>query len=245
MLGSLFLALLPASYLEAAEQPEQALRARVEEYYSLLQQARWSEAEAYVAQDSRETFRNLSKKPFLSFRVKSFDIESEKARATAVVEVQVVAMPSPQPIWIPQSTHWRLVEGAWYVEMPRAEGDRLSALFASQKKNETPPPEELRFEGHRYHLGLVKPGELKVARFPFTNVTDHVVTLADVVTGCACLKVLTEKRKYQPGESGQLTIQFDPTGYTYQYGQTVIVTTDPGGLKTKLTITADLMPQSR
>ena len=86
----------------------------------------------------------------------------------------------------------------------------------------------MKFGGHRFGLGLMKNGEKKVARFPFTNPTDHLVTITQVATGCECLTVKDFKKEYKPGESGELVIEFDSTNYPGLYAQTMVVKTSPG-----------------
>ena len=69
------------------------------------------------------------------------------------------------------------------------------------------------------------------------------MTLTAVLAGCECLRVKTEKKEYQPGESGELVIEFDPSGYKYNYEQTIVVKTDPGDLSTHLHIRAFVLPR--
>lgn len=231
-----------AAGAEGSDQ-EQALRGRVEGFYSLMQVARWSQAEAYVAQDSLENYRDQSKKPFLDFEISSIQLDPGGESATVTVQMTFFTMYSPQPLTLPRSTRWRLVDGDWYVEVPKPDPAAMSKVFSSKGKGSSPrPPEELKFEGHRYGLGVLQPGEVKVARFPFTNVTDHVVTISEVILGCECLKLKTEKMSYEPGESGELVIEFDSTGIEYQYGQSVMLKTAPGDRTTYLTIVAHVVP---
>ena len=233
----------------AGDEPkrEQALRARVEDFYSRMQLSRWAQAEAYVTEESKDDFRNESKKPFLGFQVESVKLDSDGGSATVVVRLQVFTAFSPAPIPFPRTTQWRLVDGLWYVVAPKPRPGRLQSAFGSlQGKSSSAAarqPEELKFKGRHYDLGRFQSGQVKLARFPFTNVTDHVVTLTAVLTGCECLQVKTEKKEYEPGESGELMIEFDPTDYKYKYEQTVVVKTDPGDLTTYLHIRAFVLPR--
>ena len=239
--------LLGAALVGEHPEQEQALRARVEDFYSLMQLGRWAQAEAYVTEKSKENFRNESKKPFLGFQVESVKLNPSGHDATVTVRIQVVTAFSPTtPMPFPRTTHWRLVDGLWYVVAPKPKPGGLQSVFGSlQGKGSSAAArrsEELKFKGHRYGLGTIQQGQVKVARFPFTNVTDHVVTLTAVLTGCECLRVKTEKKEYQPGESGEVVIEFDPTGYKDPYSQTIVVKTDPGGLTTFLTVHGYVVP---
>lgn len=232
--------------LPAGEQPaelEQALRQRVQEYYSLLQLGRWTQAEAYVTEDTREEYRNQNKNAFLGFSIAELAVDPDGSEAKVTVQIHFFTGISPQPVASPRRTHWRLEEdGLWYVEIPKPDPRVLDGVFGGPKREYTPPPEELKFEGHRYGLGRVERGQIKQARFPFTNVTDHVVTLSEVLTGCECLQDKTKKREYQPGESGELVIEFNPEGYQRDYIQTILVKTNPGDVTSYLTVAAYVMP---
>ena len=49
--------------------------------------------------------------------------------------------------------------------------------------------------------------------------------------------------EYQPGETGELVIDFDSTNYEYAYAQTVVVSTSPGDVKSYLKIAAHVVPR--
>ena len=237
----------PAVFASAEEssKQEQALRTRVEEFYNFLQQGQWFQAEPYLTEDSREPFQNqwrsafMGSKPFVGFKVESAKLDPDGQNATAVVRLLVFTQFSAEPAEVPRTSRWRLVNNIWYLVFPKADPNAQNSLF--NVKNSRPAkaqPEQLKFKGHRYGFGIVQPGEIKTSRFPFTNVTDHLVKLAAVLTSCECLRVKTTKSEYKPGESGELVIEFDPTGYEQFYYQTIVVKTDPGDVKTLLDIEA-------
>jgi uncharacterized protein DUF1573 len=220
-----------------ATEQEQVLRKRVEELYGLMQAGRWKEVEPYVTEDSLEAFRNQKRNPLLGFRVGSIKLDADGQAATVEVQLQVIPPPSPAPVTIPQTTRWRLVGGVWQVILakPVAEPFNLGGKTG-------PPHEELKFKSHRYELGKIPEGQAKIARFPFTNVSTHPVQITDVLTGCDCLQVRLEKKEYNPGESGELAVKFDSADHQFLYEQTIVVKTDPGDLKSRLTISAFVDP---
>ncbi|MBZ5565186.1 MAG: DUF1573 domain-containing protein [Acidobacteriia bacterium] len=227
---------------------EPALRERVQEFFGLLQAGRFSEAEKYLTDDSKESFRYQQRSPFLSFEIKSVKVAADGKSAAVEVLMQAFAPQlSTKPLPMPSLTRWQLVDGTWYAVIPKPDPDAMKKLLRPSATgagtNPAPPPvEELKFKGHTYTLGVVKPGQIKTARFPFTNVTDHVVTITKIDTGCDCLKAKTEKKSYKPGESGELTVDFDPTDYSRGYIQSMVFKTDPGGVLSFLTIKAYVMP---
>ncbi len=247
LIASLFLISFSASANadSSLEEAKAALRARVEEFYSLLQVGRWDPAEAYVVENSREAYRKESKNPFLGFQVDSIKLDPDGKSAAVVVQIQFIAAFSPTPVSLARTTRWKLMEGTWYIEIPPAQPrvDNSLALFQPTPKTSASPPEELKFKGHRFGLGKMQPGEKKVARFPFANVTDHVVRITEVLTGCECLKVRLEKEEYKPGESGEIVVEFDSTRYENEYTQTLVVRTDPGNIPVYLTVNAFVIPR--
>jgi hypothetical protein len=149
---------------------------------------------------------------------------------------------------MPRTTRWRLVGGKWLVVVARPDPNAMQALFATlsgKAAAKKTAPEELKFSGHTYNFANIQPGQIKVARFPFTNVTDHVVTITDVATGCPCLRLKTEQKVYKPGESGEIVIEFDSTDYEKGYAQTIVVKTEPGNLRTNLNVTGYIVPPRR
>lgn len=233
---------LTSSAGERTAELEQALRQRVQEYYSLLQRGRWTQAEAYVTEDTLVEYRNQNKNAFLDFSVVDVKVDPACPEAKVVVQIRFFTGIAPQPVAALRKTHWRLEEdGLWYVEIPKPDPRAFARLFEG-RQGYSPGPEDLKFEDHRSGLGVIEYGQVKQARFPFTNVSDHVVTLSEVLTGCECLQVKTTKREYQPGESGELVIEFNSKGFQRTYARTILVKTNPGELTTYLTVAAYVLP---
>jgi len=70
-----------AAKQEATPAYAQALRSRVEQYYSLMQLARFEEAEALVAPASRDNFRRMPKNPFLDCEIGGIRFEPKDSTA--------------------------------------------------------------------------------------------------------------------------------------------------------------------
>lgn len=225
--------------------PEQALKVRVQEFYTLLHTRQYAKAEAYATKDSRERLRDQASNPFLGFRVISAEVNPDGQSAKAKVELTLMTPYMAAPMPYERTTEWRLEEGEWRIVVPEPPPvATLESMMAMGGEKKEMKPEQLQFKGHTYGLGVMKPGEVKAAAFPFTNVTDHSVRIAEIVTGCDCLKVKTEKMEYQPGESGELVIEFDSTNYEYEYLQSVKVRTQPDDVISYLKIYAEVVPRN-
>jgi hypothetical protein len=154
------------------------------------------------------------------------------------------------PIFIPQTTRWRLVGRQWYLELPDphtaqrlpSPGEQQQASGPHFSVNST----DLKFESTWASLGFVHQGEVKVARFPFTNVSQRTVTVADAQSTCPCLRMTSQQKEFKPGEAGAIELTFDPSSFSFKsklaLTLSVSVQTEPEHALTQLTVAAALTP---
>ncbi len=239
---------LGSSSNQGNKSAEDALRARVQELYGCLQEGNWAKAETYLTEDSRETFRHQDKQQLPGFEIKSIKLEKDD-RAEVVVAVPASSPFSHQPLAVPQTTTWRLVGGVWYAQLPPPDPNPMATAFTAPKNPALPPRpvrQELKFQTKWFGLGYIQSGKVQMARFPFTNVSKHPVTIAEVISGCDCLRVKEQHKEYKPGESGVLEIEFDPSSPSLRVpgslGLSVVVKSSPGGGLTKLTLSGVVPP---
>jgi hypothetical protein len=237
----------------ASSSSEEALRARVEQCYSALQQGDWPKVEKYLTKDSKPIFRGQTKNPLLAYKIQSIKLDPDGQTATVVVQVPLMAAAMPRPIPVPNTSLWRLKNRVWYMELsrPQPDANAQQALFGmAPKAARAPVPlvtsKDLKFESTWCGLGNVQSGETPVARFLFKNVSTHSVTLADVQLGCDCLRLKTQQKEYEPGESGTLEIEFDPASLGLNmeesFSQVVVLRIEPGDAYVLLTIAARVAP---
>jgi hypothetical protein len=220
---------------------EQALRARVNEFYSLLQANNWSQAEKYITQDSLEVFRNLPKTPFLGFQIDSIKLSPDGQSAQVIVRVQVMTAYAPTPVPFPRTSNWRLIGGVWQAVASEIKGSRLQSEFSfppiGQSAARRPPQSaKLKFESTEVIVDPIHVGEVREVRFRLKNLSNQVVKVGDVNTGSESLRLKSGKKEYRPGESGTLVFEWDPVHYDYGYAleDTIVLTTEPGGAVTLL-----------
>jgi hypothetical protein len=123
----LIMALLPAwAQTPAVEQPkappgvEEALRARVNEFYQLQVEGKFRAAEKYVCESSQETYYASDKSQWLSKEIKRIDFKDDFTKADVQIAFETEAstpfgrikmksvLPSP----------WNFEQGAWCHFMP-------------------------------------------------------------------------------------------------------------------------------
>lgn len=231
---------------------ESALRARVEQLYSALQANDWTKVETFLTDDSKETYRQQAKSGVKGFEIKSVKLDPDGQKATVIVEIPVWGPGAPGPIAVEKTSQWVIVSGVWYVQLPKSDPNLLKEMFQAPPRTAfggkpLTLSQDLKFQSTWVGAGYFRPGEISVARFPFTNVGKHPVSLVEVQTGSDCLQLKTRQKEFKPGESAVLEFAFDPsclgtisipTGLT----QTVLLKTEPGDAWVKLTIAGRLMP---
>jgi len=239
----------------AASSSEESLRTRVEQFYAALQQGNWAQAEKCLTKESRPIFRNQEKKPVAGYQIDSIKLDPSGNTATVVVTVPTILPIAPQPILKAQKTQWRLLRGVWYCEFSKPDPQALQAAFATSSQQKAPLPrlhigsQDLKFQSFWVSVGETYGSERKVARFPFTNISKHNVTLAEVQISCDCLRLKTQQKEFKPGEAGVLEFEFDPSSLQRDMVQAltlgVVVTTQPENAVTRLAIGTSLIPGSR
>jgi hypothetical protein len=96
---------------------EQALRARISEFYQDQVDGKFRQAEALVADDTKDLYYTASKTKYLSFEIRRIDYSEGFTRAKAVVLLeQYVMIPqfANKPFKVPTPSTWKLVNGQWY-----------------------------------------------------------------------------------------------------------------------------------
>jgi hypothetical protein len=184
------------------------------------------------------------------YQIQSIKLEASGDSALVVVQIPTFASFAPGPVRIPETTHWRLIKGNWYLQLSSAHSAQSPFGTPSQGRASSPPPSlhstDLKFQSTWAGLGTIHQGEVKVARFVFTNVSQRVVTISEGQTSCDCLHLKTAQKEYKPGETGVIEYELDPSSLSFNVESaltlTVMLATEPEHAFTKLTIAAMLSP---
>jgi hypothetical protein len=96
---------------------DEALRARMKEFYHYFEVDQPRKAEKLIAEDSQDYFYNHNKPHYLSTEIQSIAYSDHftKARAITLCE-QYVMQPgfAGRPMKIPTGSTWKLVDGQWF-----------------------------------------------------------------------------------------------------------------------------------
>jgi hypothetical protein len=133
---------------------DQALRARITEFYQDHVDGKFRQAESLVAEDTKDFFYSGNKPKYLSFEITRIDYSEGYTRAKAVVLCeQYVLMPgfTDKPLKVPTPSTWKLVDGQWYWYVDPEQlnltpfGKMKAGGGSASGKVVIPKPEEMNF----------------------------------------------------------------------------------------------------
>jgi hypothetical protein len=117
----------------------------------------------------------------------------------------------------------------------------LTGCFAqnSQIANSTSQDQKNARDPSTWDFGSIKKGQIVKHDFQIKNNLPGKLTINDVTTSCGCTASAARKKILAPGESTQITVEFNSKGYNGQTSQFVYVNTDdPADPIRKFTIKA-------
>ena len=106
----------------AAAEAEAALRARAEQFFQLQVDKKYRQAEALVADDTKDPYYNGRKFDIKSFTIQRIELLDDNTRAKVTISAKVAfAVPAARTVVeldAPKTTFWKLENGqwVWYVD---------------------------------------------------------------------------------------------------------------------------------
>ncbi len=122
---------------KAPPEVEQALRSRVTEYYTLYQQGKYRQSEAYIAPEGRDAYYAIRKNTIYGFEVKNilFAPDFQSAKVTVACQTNVAIQTSGSRVTLPVQSEWNLVDGEWYASMGPGQGESVNTPFGRMTFN--------------------------------------------------------------------------------------------------------------
>ena len=108
-------------FRKAPPEVDAALRARIAKFYQAHVDGKFRQAEAYVAEDTKDFYYTANKPKYLGFEIKNIEYSDNftKAKVTMLVR-QIIMIPgfSDRPLDIPIPSYWKIDHGdwCWYVD---------------------------------------------------------------------------------------------------------------------------------
>jgi hypothetical protein len=101
-----------------SSEAEKALRDRVDQFYKLLVDKKYRQAEALVEEESKDRYYNWSKPDMRGFTVKSVELQEDGRVAKVTVTVSMVMSfqgTTPLTFEVPTTTTWHLDQSQWVL----------------------------------------------------------------------------------------------------------------------------------
>jgi len=117
---------------------DQALRARVSEFFDLHVKGQFRHAEALVAEDSKDLFYNGNKPQYLSFEIGKITYNADFTHAQVIVNCeQRIAVPGfeNRPMKLPTLSMWKLEDGkwCWYIDQSQLRRTPFGTMMAPER----------------------------------------------------------------------------------------------------------------
>lgn len=130
----------PVKSESAPPDVDHALRARISEFYQDHVDGKFRQAEALVAEDTKDYYYASNKPKYLNFQISSVEYSDNFTRAKAVVACETYVMAPGfvgHPLKVPISSTWKLVDGQWYWYVDQNQG--IPTPFGNMKPGKGAP----------------------------------------------------------------------------------------------------------
>jgi hypothetical protein len=221
VLSGLAAAQTPDLFTKAPPGVDAALRARIGEFYQAHVDGRYREAEALVAEDTKDFFYEANKPKYLSWEIARIEYSRDftRAKATVLCE-QYVLIPgfADKPLKVPTPSTWKIEDGKWFwwVDPDQLRktpwGERPAQPMTPGSKNaprpKIPSATEMRFiftqvQADKPKVSLKAGGEEQVK---FTNQAQGAVHLS-LPAALLGLQASFDRADLKAGESAVLTLK--------------------------------------
>jgi hypothetical protein len=204
---------------------EEALRARIQQFYQLQVEGKGRQAEALVAEDTKDYYYSSGQPKYAGFSIESIEWSEDftRAKATLICHTYVM-MPgfADKPLPVPTPSYWRLEDGqwVWYVD----EAARNMTPFGRMRPGEAggaptaipamPTPEEamkliqrVTADKTAVTLDPAKPSSDQVT---ISNPLPGAVTIKVSVPELQGLEVQVAEPAIKPGEKTAVIFRYKP-----------------------------------
>lgn len=214
---------------------DQALRARISQFYDLHVKGDFRRVEPLVAEDTKDFFYNGNKPRYMSFEISKIKYSDNFQRADAIVLCeQIVNFPGFQskPIKVPTPSTWKVENGqwVWYVDQDKLRDTPFGRMTPGPPSGTTVVPVVIPGSIEQFNASVkvdresvtVKPGESQEISIANSAPGMMKVTISGKVAG---VDAKLDHSEIKPGErviltvhagddakSGTFDVRVDPTG---------------------------------
>ncbi len=219
--------------VETPKEVDQALRARVSQFFQAHVDRKLSLAIEVVADESKDYFLEMDKPRYYGFQISSISYSDEFTRAQVVVNCdgEVVMMPrGKMRVNMPLTTRWKLVDGKWYW-FAEPSNTRTTPFGAMQGGPGEKPPSGMPLVGSQSGLSPAPPppkitggvtADKTAVVLDAAKASSDAITLSNSMEGWVSVEVYppdvagltmkAEKKDIPPGGSVRIVFEYQPLG---------------------------------
>ncbi|RMF04691.1 MAG: DUF1573 domain-containing protein [Bacteroidetes bacterium] len=116
------------------------------------------------------------------------------------------------------------------------------ATPAAQPAVPAGPTTTMTFEETTFDFGTVNEGEMVEHTYKFTNTGSEPLVLSDAKGSCGCTVPQWPREPIAPGQSGEITVQFNSKGKKGKRNQKVTITANTNPPQTFIYLTGEVKP---
>jgi len=221
----------PAELFEKAPPDiDEALRARIRQFYQYHVEGKFRAADALVAEDSKDAFFNADKPRCSAFDITRINYADNFTRAQALVvcDTEVfMMMVGKMPVKMPLMSLWKRIGGEWFWYVESRVGEDIDSPFGVHKAGAgaDAPSSGARVPAQMVSIeqihSMVKADRQEV-RFDAASAGEEQVKVSNAMPGGVTLSVEAstapgmslefDRTNLGMNESAVLTIRYQPTG---------------------------------
>jgi hypothetical protein len=221
---------------------EEALKARVMQFFDMQQEGKFRQAESMVCEDTKDFYYNMDKQRHKGSQfVKLFFEDGYKqAKAQVNLDIDLNTMNGAFPAKFPMMSYWRVENANWCYFIPKQNQDFYPTPFGLMKRDPNAPrgssPPAAPMVDVAKLKASVKPSKTELD-LPAFRESSHQVELQNTLPGqvelsfsappLEGLKVTLDKPLLQPGETAILRFEYKPVSRNPLPPVTVRVTAGP------------------
>jgi hypothetical protein len=231
----------PAEIFEKAPPHiDEALRARVSKFYQLQAEKKFRQADALVAEDSKDVFFAADKLYFRGFEIGKITYSENFTKATVMVVLDT-DFPSVRvqlQVKMPHTSLWKVIDNEWYwYVIPNPDGSKLTPFGIMHRGPESttraalpriPTPEEIlsqvRADKSELRLSSYQPATDEVI---VTNAMPGSIRISVEYDQMPGLEIKPDRAEVKAGESVRIVFDYKPPTRAPKPTATARIRVDP------------------
>ena len=213
----------PNLFQSAAPEVDQALRKRVGEFYKLLEEGRFRQTDAYLAEDAKDVYYEQEKKRIRGHEIVRINWADgfKKAVVVTVLQTDVVMRGQTMAVGAPIASRWRLEADQWvmYFETTGGKPSPFGSLKAGPNQTKGLTSEEL-IKDPSVIFNQISVDKDVVQLKSYEKSTDSILVSNGMPGGISVLFVPSlvisgfthrvEKQELGAGEKTKIIFEYDP-----------------------------------